>query len=58
MNDTRKPDPKLPPGGYVLVMPSQREEDSISLGEVFSIAFGSWKLICVIGFITACTAGA
>lgn len=58
MNDTRTPDPKLPPGGYILVMPPQSEEDSISLGEVFSIAFGSWKLVCVIAFITAFAAGA
>jgi len=58
MNDARNPDPKSPPGGYVLLMPQDREEDSITLGEILSVAFGSWKLICVIAFIAALIAGA
>lgn len=47
-----------PPSGYLLVVPPQREADAITLGEVFTVAFGAWKLIVICGLATAVLAGA
>jgi capsular polysaccharide biosynthesis protein len=58
LNDTRNPGPRLPPDGYVLLMPPQPEADSITLAEIFSIAFGSWKFICLFAFLVAAMVGA
>jgi len=64
MNDSRSTGesgtngPQAPPSGYLYVMPEQRESDGITLAEVFSIAFGSWKLIAIVGMLCGIAAGA
>jgi uncharacterized protein involved in exopolysaccharide biosynthesis len=63
MNDTKgtNPDgsePPGPPSGYLYVVPEQREADGITLAEVISTAFGSWKLIVLIAFVCAVAAAA
>ena len=51
-------DLKGPPSGYLVVVPPGGEADAITLGEVLSIAFASWKLILVCAVVAAVLAGA